>query len=625
MNRRILLIILSAIALALVVGLIWFFFFRGGPPIPTEGGSFGTGQNRPTTGTGTTGTQGNVPSTVVNTGTSGTGGTTGANTGTGGGGSGGSGTSGGVVTNPGGLSSVPGIDWLGGTNPDGGGGSVTTFVPSTINQLNDGGVSGNPGLLGTNLSGQGGNNSTNLGLFGLFGAGAGCLAYAAFQGSGEAQASAELGAGIAGGAVLVIDWRANAKQATTKYKDIGDCLTRTIGRAIVQQITNSIVNWINSGFNGKPSFVTNYEQFFSNVGDQAAGEFIRGTGLAFLCSPFQAQIRIAIAQSYARRNAQSCTLTGIVRNLNSFMNGNFAQGGWAGLLQFTSIPTNNPFGAYAYAQMGLANARQTALNNASRNLSPGGFISLQKDQCDTLGIRPDGSPNTVCRKVVTTPGTVIEAALKKTVVDVPYDALNLAKSFDEIINALITQLTTRTLYQGLSTLSGTQGYASDYLTPAEQQAQANAQNLLTDMQGRLRIVQQYGTAWQGAIADIQNTQLRLTDLANCYSTSGREPIASSTIAIRDAYEPQVNRYNDNITRTNQAIALLQDLQTQVISVVTPADVVTVQNRYQQALSGGTIPSQAEVTNAQQDRASLQSALQIRNQQTASELQQCNAF
>ena len=32
------------------------------------------------------------------------------------------------------------------------------------------------------------------------------------------------------------------------------------------------------------------------MGDQAAGEFIRGTGLAFLCSPFQLQIRIAIAQ-----------------------------------------------------------------------------------------------------------------------------------------------------------------------------------------------------------------------------------------------------------------------------------------------------------------------------------------
>src|SRR3989344_1557050 len=81
----------------------------------------------------------------------------------------------------------------------------------------------------------------------------------------------------------------------------------------------------------KPSF----NKFFNNVGDQAAGEFIRGTGLAFLCSPFQMQIRIAVAQSYARRGAASCTLTGVIKNINSFMNGNFSQGGWGGLLQFT--------------------------------------------------------------------------------------------------------------------------------------------------------------------------------------------------------------------------------------------------------------------------------------------------
>ena len=35
------------------------------------------------------------------------------------------------------------------------------------------------------------------------------------------------------------------------------------------------------------------------------------------------------------------------------MNGNFSQGGWPGLLSFTTVPTNNPYGAFAYAQVGL--------------------------------------------------------------------------------------------------------------------------------------------------------------------------------------------------------------------------------------------------------------------------------
>ena len=58
-----------------------------------------------------------------------------------------------------------------------------------------------------------------------------------------------------------------------------DCMARTVAKVAIQQMTVSIVNWINSGFNGKPSFVQNYQQFFNNVADQAAGEFIRGSSL----------------------------------------------------------------------------------------------------------------------------------------------------------------------------------------------------------------------------------------------------------------------------------------------------------------------------------------------------------
>jgi hypothetical protein len=81
-----------------------------------------------------------------------------------------------------------------------------------------------------------------------------------------------------------------------------DCLVKSIAQAAVDQITRSVVNWINSGFNGQPSFVQNFNQYFANVADQAAGEFIKGSALSFLCSPFASQIKIAIAQSYANRN-----------------------------------------------------------------------------------------------------------------------------------------------------------------------------------------------------------------------------------------------------------------------------------------------------------------------------------
>jgi len=589
---------------------VWFFFFRAADTAPSATGTFGAGTNKTTGTTGATNNTNNIPSNTLPTGT------TGASTGAGGQGYSGQTFS---TVSVGGVDTVPGVEWLGGSGFGGGGvgGPTTSFVPKTINQLNDGTVGGTPGLIGSFGGSDGsGGGSNGFGIAGLAGAAAGCALLGVFKAAGEAEALGETTAGGIGGMVLVIDWRLNAKQAAPQYKDMGDCLMRTIAKAVLQQITSSIVNWINSGFNGKPSFVTNFNQFFNNVGDQAAGEFIRGTGLAFLCSPFQMQIRIAIAQSYARRGAASCTLTGVIKNINSFMNGNFSQGGWGGLLQFTTIPTNNPFGAYAYAQIGLQSSINSAQNNARNNLSPGGFISLQK--CD-----PPNSKN--CK--VTTPGTVIEGTLRKSL-DIGQEQLadiGVSGSFDAIISALLTQLTTRTLYQGLSTLSGSNGYAANYLSPSDQKAQTDAQAMLNQLQGYLQVAQQYGSVQQGSINDIQNTQQQLHALADCYSGKGQTAQASSTQEIITNYDNSIAVYNANITKVNQGIALLQDLQTQTISIASAADVSAVTARFNDALGSGAIISQADFTNASQDRTTLQSYLAGRNSATAADLQQCNAL
>ena len=298
------------------------------------------------------------------------------------------------------------------------------------------------------------------------------------------------------------------------------------------------------------------------------------------------------------------------------MNGNFSQGGWGGLLQFTTIPTNNPFGAYAYAQIGLQSSINSAQNNARNNLSPGGFISLQK--CD-----PPNSKN--CK--VTTPGTVIEGTLRKSL-DIGQEQLadiGVSGSFDAIISALLTQLTTRTLYQGLSTLSGSNGYAANYLSPSDQKAQTDAQAMLNQLQGYLQVAQQYGSVQQGSINDIQNTQQQLHALADCYSGKGQTAQASSTQEIITNYDNSIAVYNANITKANQGIALLQDLQTQTISVASAADVAAVTARFNDALGSGAIISQADFTNASQDRTTLQSYLAGRNSATAADLQQCNAL
>ena len=515
-------------------------------------------------------------------------------------------------------------------------------MPPTINQLNNGMVSGRPNIQGgTNIPGSGGDNSLTAGLL-TAGAGVALCTTGLLGGvTGAGVGVAADGVGVAA-AVPVNDLALNLqttygntlKSSDTFRDNFLNCITRSLARAAIQQITASVVNWINSGFNGQPSFVKNYKQFFNNVADVAAGEMIRGSSLSFLCSPFQLKIRIALAQSYARRNAQSCTLTGVIKNIDKFMTGTFSQGGWSGMLQFTSIPTNNPFGAFAYAQASLQTAQSSALGIKQQDYIIGkGFLSSTKEVCERVA--PDGT-KTGCKTITVTPGSTIADALNKSL-GAGQDQLGLAKNFDEIVNALLTQLMVKTLQNGLSSVSGTQGYAADYYTPEQQQAQKDAEAMLADMQGKVVIAQQYGSVMQGGIGDIQNTQNKLNTLANCWETASSSAShtdaqraaarvnADNALAALHSYDAKVNLYNANITRANAGIAKLQELQTLVLGVTSPADVAAVKAAYGSALASGVIATSADVTTAQQDRAALQSELAGRNQQTDSELTQCYVF
>jgi hypothetical protein len=445
-----------------------------------------------------------------------------------------------------------------------------------------------------------------------------------------------------------------ATAAGQTIQDFMGCLTRNIAKIALQQITNSVVNWINSGFNGSPSFVQNPTQFFQQTADVVAGNYIQSSALSFLCSPFQLQIKIAIAQSYANRNANSCTLTKVIGNVQNFMNGNFLSGNWAGMLSFTTIPTNNPYGAFLYGSIGLTTAQNAAVGQKQQDLLQGqGFLSFQQKQnCTNTTNPPAPSPNKsisvvagpsnnpnnptaqlyqVCDYVATTPGTVIAASLNDTLKS-SLDQLTVAQSFDQIISALINQLMTRTLQGGLSNLSGTAGYQSNFYTPDQLQAQSGAQALVTQMQSDTDVAGQYAQIQQGSITDIENAQSQLNDLYNCWSaiatTSATTTAAAMNAAAASTTLASLNTtiagYNNRITLANNAIVLLGQLESAALSAQSSSDVSSVTSSYNSAQAAGEIPSQADVTNAQQNRTTLQSQMATLNTQTQAKLAQCYA-
>ncbi|MEI6843286.1 MAG: hypothetical protein WCK48_02155 [bacterium] len=186
-----------------------------------------------------------------------------------------------------------------------------------------------------------------------------------------------------------------------------DTLANAVAKQIIRKLTAQTVNWINSGFKGNPAYVTNPESFFLNVGDNVAAKFLSGNGtLSSLCSPFQAQIRLALVKNYLQETdtrGYSCTLGKIEQNFDNFTN-NFDNGGWESWFQVTQNNQNNPYGAYLEAKNSLSAQIGTQNKKYSEQITQGrGFLSWEtcdNSDEDSGGQTTTGSKRTVCLKGV---------------------------------------------------------------------------------------------------------------------------------------------------------------------------------------------------------------------------------
>ena len=291
-----------------------------------------------------------------------------------------------------------------------------------------------------------------------------------------------------------------ASSYSTEFKEyVLDGLASALAKQIIHQMTASVVNWINSGFEGSPSFITNPGAFFLDVADQITGDFLARAGgpLTALCSPFSIDIRIALAFKYhpSIQKRYACTLSTIIKNsknavegatingasINGFMNGDFNQGGWPAFISLTTEPQNNMYGAYLTAESELSIRVANAQAQQRDEIGQGrGFLSWRK--CADVPIAgvseefmgpvaPGGEANAVgsdfmgpvnegagqirTEKVceVQTPGSVIQGALEANV-NGPLHELQLADELNEIVNALFAQLITQILSKGLGAVSG---------------------------------------------------------------------------------------------------------------------------------------------------------------------------
>lgn len=253
-----------------------------------------------------------------------------------------------------------------------------------------------------------------------------------------------------------------------------DSIFYNIARMALKKITNDIVAWIrNGGRNGKPLFITNWEDFLKGVANEASGIFIEEFELTEICRPFKPRVRLllGIGRGSPYWERASCTIEDVTRNVEDFYR-DFKRGGWKRWFEITMVPQNNFYGSY-YLALEEKLMRETAALEAKQSeaIAGGGFLGAE--------ICVNQGPSGCIEWEITSPGALIQDQLEE-VFGSDIRQLELADEIDEVVSAAF-----QALFNGLRGRSSRGILKSQ--TPAEDPVtQFNNQNNQNDVPG-LRI------------------------------------------------------------------------------------------------------------------------------------------
>jgi len=285
-----------------------------------------------------------------------------------------------------------------------------------------------------------------------------------------------------GRAILETNERTKSIQKSAQSIDENSKCHQSIGRLIIkmllQKVTVSTVNWINSGFDGKPAFIQNTGKFF---GDIAKNEILQ-FGLEISnpeLFPFGKEWIRNTATSFNNKfidNAQY-SLDTLIKNTNPEYSAitfqqDFSMGGWGAWTAMTQSQANNPIGfkiladneiqkRLAGTEQSVAQSVRDALQAADgflgdeRCADPKGLTRQEDYEAKVRGVvDADGFIEGACKEwQYVTPGRLVSEAAQNAFNyqnNAYLDVEDLNDAIAAVIDALLQQFSSQIMEKGFA-------------------------------------------------------------------------------------------------------------------------------------------------------------------------------
>jgi len=431
---------------------------------------------------------------------------------------------------------------------------------------------------------------------------------------------------------------------------IWDGLAYQIARIAVQQMVSSTIDWINSGFQGNPAYITDLDGYLESIGDVVVGEYIYGSKLNFLCSPFALDVKNALMVQYYRGKTYEprCTLSEVTNNIDGAFDGLSNEWDWDVWNSITQTTTNNPFGSFIDTSVNLNTDIRNKRNQEQIKIGWGdGFLSWE--ECiEELA----GDPTTVeCS--IKTPGSVL-AGITNDSITIGGKALIQADEINEIVGALLSQLVQQVAgpdgLSGSSKGSGGQASYTSSLSSNQGDVSGLIKNSIDSINEDLKTENSYLTPKQNSLNAAKESRLKLEELSNCYIEKGqiayentpsqklwksggdyitptiannRSNNATSTISLIP--QPIINRIDPQVFSSQNIIETLNNTKTDVQTAQNVFSLNSILNDYQIILEKNLLHTIEDIANAQVEKEGIIDQMNTLNQTTEEQITECKSY